>query len=1435
MMKSPRARWLAAAAATLFAAACAQSNADINRVQPNVVKKADLVDGQWFFRNTVTYTPFNTNFTYPGQTGSMEKLVWEIQEGNLVGYRSYQYSPGADSIVDPNSKVSGTTATYCDPAGKCVGGQKYYGSPVVAFAISSHFDIARGYNPATGEQTNVISENTTDRPWNQREYMRVDWSANLLNKMSGLSWGTVQNPSGGSNQSSWIQPNEQGEDPYDWPVFEYDDQHQLTYFDVTGRYLANPDTMYFEGYGTVPLCYLAYGVYDCTSSEIKMRTSIAKVDTTWSRDYEPLVYPNDLMSVFGYFRTERLNYDRKYGYNDSAVIRLAQRHRVWKSYYQKDANGEPDLSQPIPLKAREPKPIVYYFSRPDRMGGQTRYDEFYPMGQQLEQEYDRAFKRAIAAAQEKAPADVRQMFYLCNNPVAQNDRPECGTAGFSPRFGDLRYSFVNTVAEPVANGLLGYGPSSSDPETGQLISGTANTYLWGVDMIGRQLVDHILLLTGEKQVNEYISGQDMRDYIAQNPIYNLKQVKANALTSELQGIPTRTEETRGAFQRPTEKSRALLDALAAQGGLPKASADAMESAAAALATDPELEAAVIDNPDLQADLVNLLPPFAQARAAQDPQFLREAARSVTTNLTASQAWQKARLAWVASNNLYLAEFFDRTLQSIANELVAQRAARIVALQGSGDPSCADPTRCTAAEAANIANEEIARHFRQQTWLATSLHEIGHTFNLRHNFQGSFDSVNYFDAYWQLRKESLTLAQSGQQKLPRTPTDLKTAADGTVTQRVGGMYNYEYSSIMDYAGKRTGDWEKIGKYDEAAIIFAYSGTNEPGYVEVFNSNPRRTSQAFPGSDGAMMTISGAGTDLAMVNATYKNPSTPNYTERFHYTTVPLHFGEGSTITQVIESGITKLKGRTLAKYSQVKADEQRVADLIAADPTLLDDPDRAANVIGNPLLRVPYMFCGDESANGPVLSCYTFDRGPDYYEKARTYLEDYWNYYYDSHFKRDRLWFNGNSAVNAGYGTFNDTATIYKHWAYQLYSQTSRQQEQTVHFKVDAMMQDYWTMAVLDGINQHLNVMSVPPFGLFMYRTLKSGPRWDVISEGDDFDQLNAEGMAKLENLYSSRLAGEDYVQLPRGPGRRMYSRYDFKSGFGFFNRMMEAGHYNDQLGAMFAAVIPNLDKQGVDIQADQNRYNVPYSLIFRDELYRHFGALWSENVNVLAPIIYRTYDDTGHKTDTAGLVRPRFVNGADYFQNFEYPPGMPGTCAPGQHPGTASPPKCFAADMNAAPAAIQLTWTSRLYAIYLGEAVFRVNFDLDYAKSMQVFKLGGAEQFTAAPGYTTLEVPDIVTGARYVAMKKLGSPYDATPAEREINLANIYLSMVRDPAQCPLPDYLVSLNFSCMAAEQANNPALVEDRRKFWTENFQNQIRDLDLMRGFYGLFGKAF
>jgi hypothetical protein len=307
----------------------------------------------------------------------------------------------------------------------------------------------------------------------------------------------------------------------------------------------------------------------------------------------------------------------------------------------------------------------------------------------------------------------------------------------------------------------------------------------------------------------------------------------------------------------------------------------------------------------------------------------------------------------------------------------------------------------------------------------------------------------------------------------------------------------------------------------------------------------------------------------------------------------------------------------------------------------------------------------------------------------------------------------------------------------------------------------------------------------------------------------------------------------------MYSRYDFKSGFGFFNRMNEAGHYNDQVGAMFAAVIPEIQVQGVDVNADWDRYNIPYYLIFRDEFQNTFSSLWANDEEKIRPVAYRTvldsYPNGGAAgngiSDKAAIEWRTYVRGTDFFTGFTYPRER-ANCVGNQNPLVDN---CWVASQNPAPANIQLTYTSRIYGLFLGMALFKVNYDLDYAKANQIYKLGSGDAFTIAQGYHTIELQDAVTGHRYIAIEKDGAPPNSTGAVRMINIGNEYLQMVQNPATCPLPPYVFFQGFQCLPAEQANNPAILEDRRKYWTEIFQDHVRDLDMQRSMYQIFGKAF
>ena len=147
---------------------CAEERPPISRVQPQALAKvffvgdiADAEDNPTFFsRAFVVDQSVGQNGLSVGLYSGTDRIKWEITENALIAHKAYQIAQGQDAHGLPDGPPDGTV--------------------VAQFAITSHFDVRRAYNPTTGEESNVVEENTTDRPWNQREYMRVDWSSNQV-------------------------------------------------------------------------------------------------------------------------------------------------------------------------------------------------------------------------------------------------------------------------------------------------------------------------------------------------------------------------------------------------------------------------------------------------------------------------------------------------------------------------------------------------------------------------------------------------------------------------------------------------------------------------------------------------------------------------------------------------------------------------------------------------------------------------------------------------------------------------------------------------------------------------------------------------------------------------------------------------------------------------------------------------------------------------------------------------------------------------------------------------------------------------------------------------------------------------------------------------------------------------------------------------------
>jgi hypothetical protein len=169
--------------------ACADEPPAVSRVQTNLVEK-DIFQGEWWYSSTAIDVSYDEAFIFNSAnagapfSGSMStdyavdfnragpnvlgapvysfpiaRIRWVVDEKFLFAHRSYEL-------------VSGGNADANDA--------EFLGQPLAAFAIEDHVDVRKDYDAVTGETSNVTTENTTDRKWYERKFVRIDWSQNLL-------------------------------------------------------------------------------------------------------------------------------------------------------------------------------------------------------------------------------------------------------------------------------------------------------------------------------------------------------------------------------------------------------------------------------------------------------------------------------------------------------------------------------------------------------------------------------------------------------------------------------------------------------------------------------------------------------------------------------------------------------------------------------------------------------------------------------------------------------------------------------------------------------------------------------------------------------------------------------------------------------------------------------------------------------------------------------------------------------------------------------------------------------------------------------------------------------------------------------------------------------------------------------------------------------
>jgi hypothetical protein len=388
---------------------CAQNVGDLNRTQPHRIEVSVLNDGKpWWFLQTVVGIPPSSTFTFVGEASfPPDRIVWDVQENWLIAYRSYEWIVGSQtpySATDHNTVIGGSNSPY-------------FGTPVAAYAILSHFDVQREYNPQTGEQTNVVSENTTDHPWYQRQYIRVDWSNNAFGAFNFMALnGTDITTRSILTSPLAYYPDE--EDPTNPDRAEVNSDYigivnKTSYSAQIDPFLTN-----FLGGAPVYTCFLwpqAFGIADCGPGEVKIRLSFRKVPA--DHDFVPRVYTDKDVLKFGVWTQQHQVWDPERGFleanfaqNSNAVM-----HHIWtKDHLATDSvtgnacnpNDSANVNCVAPLNMRTPKPIVYYTSDTWPAIDDTRHSKMWVHQKLLAEDYNDDMRGVVAAALRGGPNSV---------------------------------------------------------------------------------------------------------------------------------------------------------------------------------------------------------------------------------------------------------------------------------------------------------------------------------------------------------------------------------------------------------------------------------------------------------------------------------------------------------------------------------------------------------------------------------------------------------------------------------------------------------------------------------------------------------------------------------------------------------------------------------------------------------------------------------------------------------------------------------------------------------------------------------------------------------------------------------------------------------------------------------------------------------------------
>ncbi len=1133
-------------------AACA-GQGDVDRTQPDAIDKAIFfeADGstprKFYYRKTTVAVPPTSSYSFDGLMGDMYKVRFEFSgDGTLLmGYRAFDYAPGSQN---PST-----------------GGANNKDTPFLIFKISSHFDVKREYNPATGEETNVISENTSDRPWSERKHMRVDWSRNLAE-------GTPDQMA--TDPLYWFLPGAQtigtgyyvgeGDEPLlnpDRPIIRND------YIDFVTKEMRTPE---------YSACLRLFDTFDdaspwsCGPAEIAYRNSLLPVPAS---EYEPMSYPDreilrdaqgkplrmaftdtktipctpkdlaangltgddcteaslDQFAKFGFFRTVRPTYDRQAGATEEGRQYFINRWNIWKETIKKNpSDGKPFLDSEgnphrIDVAQRETRTITYYMN-PEFPNEPLLREE----AQRTIDDWDMAMRETVAglrlSVNSSVPSlpDVKAkaltvprifelkenscnlknvMKFVTDNPdvrkqveardtahvldfdalepakllkactaleVVTEARPSDDPKKFVwQRNGDLRYSFLHWVDRPQVQGPLGYGPSSQDPETGEIVSASAYIYGAALDTYTKFAVDSVRLANGQLDTDDLLSGKTISDVLAETARVSQARQGQKMTDAARAMVKSRTQALGSTREKRLIKVGAGID-------------------------DQPL--AALKGSSIEKLLFNddVLPAVIRGYRPGDIPPANVLDQAMTKPWLSSQAAEQRRSRFQTFANhgcVYMAEFADDAILGLAMQLDKDK----------------------------VPQSELFNRLRALIFRGLTDHELGHTMGLRHNFSASTDALNYSDEFWRVRETYPEQTWESEHKLSE----------------------FAYASVMDYGARFNSDVHGLGKYDSAAIRFGY---------------------------GQMI-------DLIPDSYEFHN-QLRNDLLLWDYSNLPL-------LTAGIEN-VGEAKTLLLPYGEFVGLWTEQFRNLATNGGSISIFPEK------------PYKFCGDEYEGN--YDCKTWDLGANQREIISNVTNQFRNYYVFNAYKRGRTtWEIDNYLVRLEERYFNRYSQAFQFFFF--YSDFI-----DVDFGADLFL------ASIDSLNALAAILQTPEPGLHCPTAYSPTVATFPVNDRGALDP-------------SVCLPGQAPVPLSLPDAKPFY--IDFSDDY--YYRITRAGSLYEKLEALLAITSTESRFFRIDDFADSAaRFSINYYRFFRDEVVKLLSGVIRNEPSLYAA----TFDNEKHYVPT---------------------------------------------------------------------------------------------------------------------------------------------------------------------------------------------------------------